>query len=149
IDLSRALRAEARVRSATRPVDRAAAEEAYRRLGGGDLPDEATLRGYLTEGIRLGGPPLSLGVGDRPGYRILLSGDLEPTGLIARWGMAPGDRPGVVGTMRRDQSTVDLRRIGAGTAWAVDVTGSPAPLRALVTECREHGLIPLTVERFS
>jgi hypothetical protein len=36
-----------------------------------------------------------------------------------------------------------------GYRLAVDVTGSPALLRALVTACRDYGLIPVTVERFS
>ena len=63
--------------------------------------------------------------------------------------MRSDDRPGVVGTVSRDGYTVDLRRVGGGTAWAVDVTGSgAAPLvRVLVSELRGYGLVPVTVER--
>lgn len=145
--LSRTMRADPRVRARARPVSRGVAESVYRQLGAGELPDEATLRAHLTEGIVLGGRPLSLGTGSVPVYRILLSGDAG--GLARPWGMGSGDRPGVVGTVSRVGYTVDLRRIGGGTAWAVDVTGpGAAPLvRTLVTEVRGYGLIPVTVER--
>lgn len=57
-----------------------------------------------------------------------------------------------------DLFTWDLRRIGPGVAWCLDLTaylgGSSGEaigpvLRELTTVMRQHGLIPMTIERFS
>ncbi|GAB3986465.1 hypothetical protein [Plantactinospora veratri] len=67
---------------------------------------------------------------------------------------------GVVGTARRrvgaDAFTWELRRIGAGAAWCLDLTADLAGsrddavgplLRELTTAARIAGLIPVTIER--
>ncbi len=67
----------------------------------------------------------------------------------------------VVGTAahhaRDDVFTWDLRRIGTGSAWCLDVTCELAGsqdetvrflLRELTTRMRAQGLIPVTIDRF-
>jgi hypothetical protein len=165
--VSRLMRADPAVRGSVVPVERSGAAEAYRRLGGGDLPDEATLRRAFHERVTLGDAPLRLtavrGADGRESriYRILFAGDLPADRLEALrsvWRMGPGGTDRVAGTARLDPGddafTWDLRRIGPGVAWCVDLTapggGAVGPfLRALAATARRHGLIPVTVERFS
>jgi hypothetical protein len=141
---SRAMRGDPHLRARVVAGDREAAEAAYRRLGGGALPDEATLRGYFRDRLPLAtAPPLRLRQehGTRV-YRVLLAGDPRPD-RVAAW-PATGD-----------QFTWELRRIGGGIAWAVDVTARLAGsdeavgplLRELTAAARRQGLIPVTTER--
>ncbi|MEV0460852.1 hypothetical protein [Catellatospora methionotrophica] len=171
---SRGLREDARLRARVTPVGRAAAQTAYRLLGGGDLLAEPQLRRHFLDRLDLpAAAPLNLvpaqATADRRIYRVLLAGELAAPGLAALrsgWRMQPFDRSDdaaqrIAGRTRRtlDGQTVTwtLRRIGVDLAWAVDLaTDRPddtsahtlAPLLCrLRTEARGQGLIPVTVER--
>jgi hypothetical protein len=172
-EFSRAMRADPALRARVAAASRADVEIAYRRLGGGDLPDEPTLRGYFRDCEPLAtSAPLLLGTGPVPDgyrekrlYRVLLAGGLTPERLAdlrAVWQMetAPSDR--VAGTARLpvgdDLFSWELRRVGPGVAWSLDLTaclvsdsgaGLGALLRELTTVLRHHGLIPVTIERFA
>ncbi len=168
---SRAMRADPALRTRVVAAERADAEVAYRRLGGGDLPDEPTLRGYFRDYEPLAtSAPLLLGTGPVPAgyrekrlYRVLFAGELTPerlTELRAGWHMEAAGSERVAGTARLpvgdDLFTWDLRRIGAGIAWCLDLTaflGTGAALGPLLRELtaimRRHGMIPVTVERFA
>ncbi|WP_173160967.1 hypothetical protein [Phytohabitans suffuscus] len=116
-----------RVAYATRP----GAAAAFRALGGGELPGEPDLRRQLRDYEPLNtAPPLRLGLTDSPYYRILFAG--EPAD--------PAAHP-------------NLRQIGNGVAWCVDITvpegTNPGPdLRAARDAMRRNRLIPVTIERF-
>ncbi|GIG99965.1 hypothetical protein Pma05_65380 [Plantactinospora mayteni] len=175
---SRAMRTDADLGGRVCGVSRQEVEAVYRRLGGGELPDEETLRGYFDDGTPLpNSAPLWLGTGQPTAgfhqtrvYRILFTAGLAPDGLaklLATWEMTvdhdlADPRTRVVGTARRrvgdDAFGWDLRRIGAGAAWCLDVTADLASprddtiepmLRELTTAARLAGLIPVTIERFS
>jgi hypothetical protein len=173
-DTSRRVRADAALRSRVVPVSRSAAADLYRDLGGGDLPDETTLRTTFADApvepvpapLRLGRPEVAPGFHETRIYRILFANDLGTDGLAAvreSWQMTCTD-PGaaVVGTARRrisgDLFVWDLRRIGGVGAWCLDVTVNLAGsddeavglvLRGLTTQMRAQGLIPVTIDRFS
>ncbi|GII42003.1 hypothetical protein [Planotetraspora phitsanulokensis] len=174
---SRGMRREPDLRRRVAAVPRRDAEVVYRRLGGGELPGEAELRSRFHDREPLGEPPLLLGSPDVPDgfhdrrlYRVLFAGDLAGEGLArlrALWRMTlPGDfadpRARVAGTatlsVAGDLFSWDLRRIGPGVAWCLDLTAclaGPADaavrplLRELTTVMRYEGLIPVTIERFS
>ncbi|WP_203924176.1 hypothetical protein [Rugosimonospora africana] len=172
------MRVDPALRARVVPVGRNDAEAAYRQLGGGDLPDETTLRTHFDGYEPLAdSAPLHLGSGDVPDgfidkrvYRILFAKELSAerlANLVTLWQLAPVDdltdpRARVLGTASRhvsdDVFTWDLRRIGASVAWCVDLTaylrdssgsGIGPMLRELRTDMRRQGLIPVTVERFS
>lgn len=174
--LSRDLRADDRLRGRVRAVDAGAAETALRELGGGDLPDEAWLRARFGDFLPLPSAPLLRlgpaqappGFRDRHVYRILFAGDLDRHGLQCLrlwWRLEPvepaADPTGrLVGRARREldghELSWELRRIGPGHGWAVDLTAClrdepagavPALLRDLRQLARAHGLIPVAVER--
>ncbi|WP_159104881.1 hypothetical protein [Plantactinospora sp. BB1] len=173
---SRGVRADAALRDRVVGANRQEVEFVYRHLGGGELPGEEVLRGHFDDGIRLpASAPLRLSPGRAtPGftetrlYRVLFTAGLDPdalTGLLGTWRMRPGQGgssvlTGVVGTARRrvgaDAFTWELRRIGAGAAWCLDLTADLAGdrddaigplLRELATAARMAGLIPVTIER--
>ncbi|MFC4005905.1 hypothetical protein ACFOY2_01635 [Nonomuraea purpurea] len=165
--LSREIRSDPRLRGRARAVGRNAASEAYTLLGGGDLPEEPDLRGHFDDRVPLpAAAPLDLGTssGTRR-YRILFAGDLGDEGLMgAREALRlePTDNPRVVGTATGSVGghgfAWELRRIGAGIAWCVDVTvrlgtGPGTALGALLHHhrqaIRDQGLIPVTIERFA
>jgi hypothetical protein len=172
-EFSRAMRADPALRTRVVAAERADVEVAYRRLGGGDLPDEPTLRGYFRDYEPLAtSAPLLLGTGPVPDgyrekrlYRVLFAGELTPERLAdlrAVWHMEAAGSERVAGTARLpagdDLFTWDLRRIGAGVAWCLDVTaflrggaGSALGplLRELTATMRRHRLIPVTVDRFT
>ena len=108
------------------------------------------------------------GFRERRVYRILFAGELDRGGLRClrtRWLLDPvepaADPTGqIAGRARRtvdDHELVwELRRVGAGLGWAVDVTAdlADAPvaaalavLRELRQQARAEGLVPVTVER--
>jgi hypothetical protein len=175
--LSRALRADPRVRARVTPVDRYGAEILHRRLGGADLPDEADLRARFEAGLPLdGSAPLRLdtrttsGFHETRSYRILCANAVTREGLArlaAAWRMtiseeAADPQARVIGTAHLrigpDSFTWYLRRVGAGAAWCLDLTADLAGvrddtvrplLRRLVTVLRYQGLVPVTLERFS
>jgi hypothetical protein len=156
------LRGDPQVRARVTPVDRDGARAAYRRLGGGELPEDATLRGYFADpaplrasaALRLDTTPVPDGYRERRVYRVLFAGDLDSDGLAAlryRWRMAPSDDPGfggaehpqrIAGGARRstagEEFTWQLHRIGSGVAWCVDLTacltGDPVGVRPLLRE---------------
>jgi hypothetical protein len=97
---------------------------------------------------------------------VLLAGELTPDRLAdlrVAWQMAPVDDPSapVVGTARlalgEDLFSWDLRRIGLGVAWSLDLTAClvsagaaiGALLRELTAVLRHSGMIPVTIERFA
>jgi hypothetical protein len=185
------MRGDPQLRSRVVPADRDGARAAYRRLGGGELPGEATLRGYFADpaplaasaALRLDATPVPDGYRERRVYRVLFAGDLDSDGLAAlryRWRMAPSGDPRVPGGAQAepgsggaehpqrilgagrmsaagDEFTWQLRRIGYGVAWCVDLTaclsGEPVGVRPLLRELtsavRGQGLIPVTIERFA
>ncbi|MEV4110506.1 hypothetical protein [Nonomuraea sp. NPDC049695] len=161
--LSRELRSDARLRARTTPVDRRSAAEAYARLGGGELPDEQRLRALFRQRQPLpAAAPLNLGASpDTRRYRILFAGDFGPDGLAnarAALRLEPTGDPRVVGRSSGGGFAWELRRIGAGIAWCVDViahleAAPAAALGALLEHhrqaIREQGLIPVTIERFA
>jgi len=159
------LRGDPRLRARVVPADRDEARLAYRRLGGGELPDEATLRGYFADpaplpasaALRLDATPVPDGYRERRVYRVLFAGDLDPDGVAAlrhRLRMPASGGAGVA--QAGDEFTWQLRRIGYGVAWCIDLTaclnGDPARVRPLLREltsaARGQGLIPVTIERF-
>jgi hypothetical protein len=175
---SRAMRADADLRARVAAVSRHEGEIVYRRLGGGELPDEETLRSYLEHDesfaasapLRLSPRRVADGFHDTRVYRILFANDLGQDGLAnlrAVWQMAVADvvagaQARVVGTahlrIADDVFTWDLRRIGPSVAWCLDLTANLAGscadaigplLRWLTTVMRQQGLIPVTIERFS
>ncbi|MEV0628584.1 hypothetical protein ACI2LC_32930 [Nonomuraea wenchangensis] len=167
-EVSRLIRSDGALRARVRPAGRRVAREAYARLGGGELPEEEELREHFRRRQPLPTTaPLRLGSGpdkDRR-YRILFAGELGADGLAgaqAALRLKPTGDPRVVGTASVSAGghgfSWELRRIGSGIAWCVDVTarlggGSLATLEALLTyqrqAVRRQGLIPVTVERFA
>ncbi|GAA1390066.1 hypothetical protein [Catellatospora chokoriensis] len=174
--LSRDLRADERLRARVRAVDAGTAETALRSLGGGDLPEETWLRARFADFLPLPSAPLLRlgpaqappGFRDRRVYRILFAGDLDRHGLQCLrlwWRLEPvepaADPSGrLVGRARREvdghELSWELRRVGPGLGWAVDLTAClrdgpagavPALLRDLRQLARAHGLIPVAVER--
>jgi hypothetical protein len=168
---SRAVRANPAMRARVVAASRDDVETAYRRLSGGELPDETTLRGYFRDDVPLAtSTPLLLGIGPVPDgyreqrlYRVLFAGELTPdrlADLTAAWRFGAGEATGVVGTARlsvgEDLFSWDLRRVGGGVAWSVDLTAclrgagqAIGPLlRELTAVLRHHGLVPVTIERF-
>ncbi|SNT36976.1 hypothetical protein SAMN05421812_10574 [Asanoa hainanensis] len=148
-----ALRADPESLARLTPTDRAGGESAYRRLGGGSLPDEAALRslaGYepfpTSAPLRLGPAEAPDGFRERRVYRVLFAKDLA---------MDPG--PEHSRRIGDDLVSWTLRRVG-GIAWGLDVTVLLATdadhavgplLRELTETVRRQGLVPLTTERFS
>ncbi|MEV6525407.1 hypothetical protein AB0M43_25975 [Longispora sp. NPDC051575] len=172
-EFCRRMRVDRELRAQVRPVSRAGAETAFRRLSGGPLPGEAELRAEfrdrhdlaVTAPLALGpaGPPA--GYHSRRMYRLLFAGELGPAavaGLAAGWGLTATSDARVLGVARRDLAgdrvSWELRRVGAAHAWAVDVTAlliGPADstigplLHGLRAEARFAGLVPALVERFA
>ncbi|MFI2713577.1 hypothetical protein ACH495_25980 [Micromonospora sp. NPDC018662] len=158
-----AVRADPDVRARLRAVGRADAEEAYLRSGGGALPDEDVLRCHFRDDVPLATvAPLRLGDGP-PVWRVLFAGELDDGRLAAlrtALRLDAGTGHGLAGTGRlRVDGTMfrwDLRRVGGGVAWCLDVTAEPAHrdalrplLRRLTDVVRRHGLVPATIERFA
>ncbi|MEZ0077130.1 hypothetical protein [Planotetraspora sp. GP83] len=174
----RGMRSDPELRARIVAVQRRDAEIVYRRLGAGELPDETTLRTYFHDcqpltgsaPLRLSPPEVPEGFHDKRVYRILFANELGKDGLayLQRvWQMTLADdfadpRARVVGTARlrvaHDLFTWDLRRIGPGVAWCLDLTACLGDrsrditrplLRELTTVMRFEGLIPVTIERFA
>ncbi|WP_169949392.1 hypothetical protein [Microbispora sp. H11081] len=169
----RAMREDPDLRARVRAVSRREAEDGYRDLGGGDLPGEAGLRAMFHDclplpdspPLRLGPPGVPAGFHDTRVYRLLFAGEpnlsrlAEAVTLVAEAG---DPRTRVVGTgvlhTASDVFTWNVRRIGPGAAWSVDLTahlGTTSDealgplLRRLTTIMRQAGAVPVTVERFS
>jgi hypothetical protein len=175
---SRGIRTDPKLRSRVVPVCRRGVEIAYDLLGGGELPDDAILRTYFHDREPLSAPAtLRLrperappGFGEKRVYRILFAKELDERGLANLWSvwqLEPVDDPAdpqarVVGRARltvADHAFMwELRRVGPGIAWCVDVTavlgdGSVSAVGVLLHDLRvlmrEQGLIPITIERFA
>lgn len=162
------LRTDPKLRARVEAVTRSGAEATYRRLGCGALPDEGALRGHFRDDVSLAsGNQLRLGVGEEV-HRVLFAGALDAdrlahlrASLHIGGGTDPsGARPGVVGTGRLRINATDfrwdLRSVGGGVAWCIDVTCEPARgealrslLRHLTDVARRHGLLPATIECLS
>lgn len=159
--LSREVRSDAALRARVSAVDRSAAARAYARLGGGELPTEEHLRAHFRHRQALpASAPLDLGTTpDARRYRILFAGDFHGDGLAqarAALRLEPTGDPRVPGRASGGGCTWELRRIGAGIAWCVDVTAAHEAGPALGDllqhhrqAVRERGPIPVTVERFA
>ncbi|MDP4507073.1 hypothetical protein [Nonomuraea turcica] len=167
-EVSRLIRSDGALRARVVPVGRRRARDAYAHLGGGEFPEEDRLREFFHRRQRLpASAPLHLGTGPAKArrYRILFAGELGADGLAkaqAALRLEPTGDPRVVGKASGSAGghgfSWELRRIGAGIAWCVDVTvrlgaGPLAMLGALLHHhreaIREQGLIPVTVERFA
>jgi hypothetical protein len=170
---SRAMRTDPDLRRRVAAVDRQAAQSAYRQLGGGALPEEEALRSHFRDRAPLAtSAPLRLTPTpqDKRVYRILFANELSPYGLAnlgAAWQMRiDGDgadpQARIVGTahLRINDAafTWELRRVGPGVAWCLDLTADLGGgsgdvirplLRGLTTLMRRQGLLPVTIERFS
>lgn len=156
-DFSRRLRTDAA--ASTTPVSRSGAEAAFRDLGGSRLPADSLLREHFADRATFPDvPPLRFGPDDgRRVYRLLFARDLDErslAGLLASLRLSPVDDPGVAGRSVTEHGTCDLRRV-AGVAWSIDLTfpDASAEIGSLVgiamLTARDHGLIPVTVERFA
>jgi hypothetical protein len=175
---SREIRVDPRLGDRVAVVGRVDATEAFRKLGGGELPDEPALRTFFHDRelapaaapLRLSAERAPAGFRERRVYSIVFAKSLDLAGweaVWAAWRLAPVDDPAdpqarVVGRARLDAAghafSWDLRRLGPGLGWCVDVTAhlGAAPtaalgalLRDLRLAMRRQGLIPITVERFA
>jgi hypothetical protein len=176
--LSRAIRVNGNLRDRVVGIGRQQAEALYRELGGGELPDEEALRAKFGDGpafpaaapLRLSPRQVPAGFHDARLYRVLFANELDRQGLTdlrADWSMADvcdiaDPRARVIGTAHarvgEDTFSWDLRRVGGGAAWCLDVSANLAAgdddnvglvLRELITDVRRQGLIPVTIERLS
>ncbi|MFY1619223.1 hypothetical protein [Micromonospora sp. WMMD736] len=171
--LSRDLRADLAVLARVVPTGHAEATDAYRRLGGGELPSGSVLRTYFrdhqpiaaTAPLRLGPAQPPEGFRERRVYRVLFAKDLateQVTALRGRWRTTGGGSAGSVADGRHEiggvRFTWDLRRVGRTLAWALDVTvlmrgGGAEAVRETLTDLtnllRQQGLIAVTTERFA
>jgi hypothetical protein len=171
--LSRGLRTDPQLLARVVPCTRSEAESAYRTLGGGQLPDEAVLRRYFldhqpipaTAPLRLGPAQPPAGFHERRVYRVLFAKDLhakQVASLRATW-QTPAEGASAAAASGRcerhgDQLSWELRRVGHTLAWCLDVTallttdgtGTVGSTLAELTDVmRQHGLIPVTTERFA
>jgi hypothetical protein len=175
---SRGIRTDAMLRERVVAVSRREAGNAYTTLGGGELPHEASIRTFFHDRqplpaaapLDLGSSPGTPGGGETRRYRILFAGELGERGLMNLWpilrlepvGDQADPRARVIGaataTAAGHTFTWELRRIGPGIAWCLDVTVGlgPGPTSAVGTllhhhrqAIREQGLIPVTIERFA
>jgi hypothetical protein len=171
--LCRAMRTDPELLSRVVPASRREAEEAYRSLGGGRLPDESVLRTHFLDHHPIASaPPLRLGPAHPPAgfherrvYRVLFAKDLHAeqlTSLRTAWRTPAGGTSASAASGRldkgADQITWELRRVGHHLAWCLDVTvllttdaaeAVGVTLSDLTNVLRQHGLIPVTTERFS
>jgi hypothetical protein len=175
---SRGIRLDPGLRDLAAPVSRDGAAEAFRQLGGGDLPDEPQLRACFQDRelapapapLRLSAERAPAGFRERRIYSLVFAKALDLAGLEALWAgwrLTPVDDPAdpqarVIGRARLTVAdhvfSWDLRRLGPDLGWCVDVTAhlGPGPdaalgelLRELRLAMRRQGLIPITVERFA
>ncbi|RZT82533.1 hypothetical protein EV382_5842 [Micromonospora violae] len=171
--LSRGVRTDPDVLARVFPTSRREAEDVYRALGGGHLPDEPVLRTHFVDHQPIAtAPPLRLGPAQPPAgfherrvYRVLFAKDLraeQVASLRTAWRTPAGGTSTAAASGRldegADQITWDLRRVGHHLAWCLDVTvllsGAAtevvgSTLVDLTTVLRQYGLIPVTTERFS
>ncbi|MGW5557638.1 hypothetical protein ACWER9_10495 [Micromonospora sp. NPDC003944] len=171
--LSRGMRTDPEVLARVLPASRQEAEAVYRALGGGQLPGETVLRTHFrdhqsiatTPPLRLGPVQPPAGFHERRVYRVLFVKDLDAeqvASLRTAWRTPADDPSASAASGHRDtgteQITWDLRRVGRHLAWGLDLTvllstgateAVGSTLAELTTVLREHGLIPVTTERFS
>ncbi|MEU7588991.1 hypothetical protein AB0A95_22200 [Micromonospora sp. NPDC049230] len=171
--LSRGIRTDPDTLARVVPTSRTEAEGHYRALDGGQLPDEAVLRSYFlahqpiptAAPLRLGPAQPPAGCHERRVYRVLFAKDLHPdqvANLRASW-RTPVDATSTSAASGHletdaDRFSWELRRVGHTRGWALDVTvllGTAADdavgttVSDLTSVLRQHGLIPVTTERFS
>ncbi|MEV4541232.1 hypothetical protein [Micromonospora echinaurantiaca] len=166
------MRADPELLTRVTPVRRDTAAAVHRRLAGAPLPAEAVLRDRFRDRQPLDtAAPLRLGPTDAPDgcherrtYRVLFAKDLPDdrlADLASRWGADDAGGRGLpAGRLRMgaDRFSWQLRRVGRNIGWGLDLpvllaTADDAAvgpvLRELTTAVREHGLIPVTTERFA
>jgi hypothetical protein len=153
---SRALRTDPVLLARVTPTDRSAAEAAYQRLSSGQLPGAATLRAGFSDYAPFAvAPPLRLGPTQPPQgfrekrvYRVLFAAGQAPPGGEFAGRRRSGD----------DLFAWQLRRVGQGIGWGLDLTVLLATtvddtvgpvLHELTSVVRRQGLIPVTTERFA
>ncbi|MEU7744679.1 hypothetical protein [Nonomuraea sp. NPDC049158] len=168
---SRNLRTDALLRSRVIAVSRHDASDAYKACGGGELPPAAEIRTLFRERQPLpAAAPLDLGATGSRRYRVLFAGELGGDGLAnvrSALRLEPVADPAdplarVVGTATVTAEghtfTWEMRRIGQGIAWCLDMTvrlgaGPEFTIGVLLHHhrqvIREQGLIPVTIERFA
>ncbi|MDG4760194.1 hypothetical protein [Micromonospora sp. WMMD710] len=171
--LSRSVRTDPDTLARVVPSSRHEAEVICRMLGGGDLPAESVLRTYFREHLDLASaPPLRLGPAQPPDgfherrvYRVLFARQLgadQVASLRMLW-RATDVGTGSLASGQLDEGgdrfTWDVRPVGHGRAWCLDVTvlmrSSAAQavvsstLSDLTNILRQHGLVPVTTERFA
>jgi hypothetical protein len=171
--LSRGMRTDPEVLARVLPTSRREAEDAYRALGAGQLPDESVLRTYFLDHQPIAAaPPLRLGPAQPPAgfherrvYRVLFARNLgaeQVANLRALWRTPVGGTNAAAASGHLDENgdhiTWDLRRVGGTFAWCLDVTvlmrtdsaeAVGSALSDLTAVLRQHGLIPVTTERFA
>lgn len=164
---SRGIRTDALLRSRVIAASRHDAGGVYQACGGGELPPEAEIRTLFRERQPLpAAAPLDLGATGSRLYRVLFAGELGGDGLAnvrSALRLEPIDDPlarviGAATATAADHTfTWELRRIGPGIAWCLDMTvrlgtGPESAVGALLHHHRQairgQGLIPVTVERF-
>lgn len=166
----RSLRTDKDLLAMLTPIRRERAAALFRDLDGGTLPTDLELRSRFGDWVRFtNAAPLRLGPDDTPHgyaekrvYRVLFAKEpraAQLAELSAAWrGTAPGGLPAGKGRAGDHEFTWNLRRVGRGIAWGLDVTMllsadrveiAGAVLRKLTTDVRESGLIPVTTERFA
>ncbi|GAA2900558.1 hypothetical protein Acy02nite_85460 [Actinoplanes cyaneus] len=164
------LRTDDDLLSVLTPIRRDRAARVLRDLDGGVLPSELELRARFGDWVRFSNAaPLRLGSGETPQgyaekrvYRVLFAKEpraAQLAELSAAWrGSTPGGLPSGKGRAGNHLFTWNLRRVGRGIAWGLDVTmllGLESPdlagavLRKLTADVRERGLVPVTTERFA
>ncbi|MEW2426429.1 hypothetical protein AB0877_00285 [Micromonospora sp. NPDC047644] len=153
--LSRAMRTAPEVLTRVLPTSRREAEDVHRALGGGQLPAEAVLRTHFLDHQPIASaPPLRLGPAQAPAgfherrvYRVLFAGDLraEQVASLAdaggrhEYGLGPATVRRQPGLGSRRDSPAEHR---CGRGGGLDPDRPDERLH-------EHGLIPVTSERFS
>ncbi|AEV85311.1 hypothetical protein ACWT_4291 [Actinoplanes sp. SE50] len=166
----RLLRTNEQLLATATPITRDRAERIHLELSGGALPTEAALRGVFGEVVRFANAaPLRLSMDDTPDgfqekriYRVLFAKEpraAQLAELSAAWrGTTGGGMPSGNGRAGDHLFTWNLRRVGQGIAWGLDVTvllGAETAditgtvLRKLTADVRRQGLVPLTTERFA
>jgi hypothetical protein len=166
----RILRTNEELHGMVTPVRRERAAAVYAGLGGGALPGPGELRERFGKWVRFANAaPLRLGADDPPDgflekriYRVLFAKEpraAQLTELSAAWrGSTDGGMPSGIGRAGEHLFSWNLRRVGRGIAWGLDVTVllrgenaelAGAVLRKLTADVRERGLIPVTTERFA
>ena len=170
--LSRGMRTDPEMLARVLPTSRREAEDVHRALGGGQLPDETVLRTHFLDHQPIAtAPPLRLGPAQPPAgfherrvYRVLFAKDLraeQVASLRTAWRTPAGGTGASAASGRLDKRATRSPGICAASAIPRLVSRRDRPadtdatvalgstLSELTNVLRQHGLIPVTTERFS